>query len=95
MAKKQVQKRTIDRLSRRERRDMGLTFGAIRKETQRLIESGDVDGASNAEIAAMVLDSLVQQNPKCYSDPSLDLEGILAFIETLMPIILMIIQLMA
>ena len=78
-------------LSWRERRRMGLTIPKIATTLKQLKAEGEIEqGMSQSEIAVAVLDRLSAEDPKMYADVSLDIEGILAFIERLLPLIMTI-----
>jgi hypothetical protein len=75
------------KLSMRERRDMGLTIPAMVKAAKKLKKAGAL--SSDPDIAAsQILNELIAANPKAFAKPGIDWEGILAFIEKLLPIIL-------
>jgi len=86
--------KTRDGLTRRERRDMGLTFRNIRRAMATMQASGEIDETmTKAEISIAVADKLVSDNPSAFQDPSLDWDAILAFIERMIPLILKLIAL--
>jgi len=79
-------------LTFRQRRAMGLTFRNIRTVTKRLLETGDLEGLSQTEIAAEVMLVITEENAKAFTDPSIDWDSILSFIERLLPLILKLIE---
>lgn len=81
-------------LTWKQRRELGLTFGGIAKAARQAHAKGDLEeGMSRSEMAAAVLNELSAQNPKAYGDAAIDLDGILQFIESLLPLILTLINL--
>lgn len=82
-------------LTRRQRRDMGLTFGNVRRVLSELQadESACFDDCCIEELAVMVAERVVTENPAAFQDPQLDWDAILAFIERLIPLIMTIISL--
>jgi hypothetical protein len=81
-------------LSLRDRRRLGLTIPKIARTLQDLQKDGEIEqGMSQSEMAAAVLDRLSAEDPKMYGESSLDIDGILAFIERILPFILMLINL--
>jgi hypothetical protein len=89
----------LKRLSIRERDKLGFTFRNIRKTTERLVESGEIDPKtmSRAEIAATVFSEISSTIPpeslKEYE--AVDWDAVLAFIEKVLPLILQIIAIFA
>lgn len=79
--------------SRQQRRAMGITFRNLRLKLKEMKAAGELEGLTRPEISVMVLDRLVTDNPKAFADPSLDWDGLLAFIERLIPLILKLISL--
>ena len=80
-------------LTFRERRELGLTFRNILRVTKQLQENGELEDLTQAEIAAEVMAVIAEENPKSFAEASLDWDGILNFIERLLPIILKLIEL--
>ncbi len=74
-----------------ERRKLGLTIGNILPIAKRLEAEGKIDKDNPEESATLIYQELVKQNPRAFADPQLDLDGILAFIEKLMPLIMQLI----
>lgn len=84
----------VRNLSILEARRAGITFYSVRKACEELKASGDIDaGSSRAEIAAAVVNHLSNQNPQAFGESGLDLDAILAFIEKILPLILMLLGL--
>jgi hypothetical protein len=82
------------RLTLRERRDLGITWANVFSKTKELYKDGQISAdMSRAEIAAMVFCDIAADNPKAFSDPTVDWDSIIAFIETLLPLILTLIGL--
>ena len=77
----------------RKRREAGVTVANIRKIVKELKDEGKLEGESNAAIATMVLEEILSENPDLSSDPSLDWDGLIEFIERLLPLILKVIDL--
>ncbi len=84
---------TVGRMKIKKRRELGLTIRNIAKEVAKLKDAGELEDLSDAEISALVMNNLMEQNPKAYADPSLDFDSILKFIEFLLPIILKLLPL--
>jgi len=82
-----------DGLTIRQRREMGLTVANVRKVLVAKQKAGELDGKSTEELAVEVLNELVAANPKAFSDPAIDWDKLIAFIEKLIPLILKIIAL--
>lgn len=78
-------------LTIRQRRELGLTIPAIAKTLRQLQAEGSLEpGMSRSEMAALVLDRMSAENP-AYAAEGIDLDGILAFLEAILPLILQII----
>jgi hypothetical protein len=80
-------------LSFKQRRAMGITIRNIRLKMVEMKKDGRLDGVAQSDVAAMVLDELISDNPKAFADPSVDWDGLFAFIERLIPLILKIMAL--
>jgi hypothetical protein len=81
-------------LSLRDRRRLGLTIPKIARTLQDLQKDGEIEqGMSQSEMAAAVLDRLSAEDPKMYGESALDIDGILAFLERILPLILTLINL--
>lgn len=78
-------------LSRRQRREMGLTISNVRRTVREINEEEDISEMTQEELSARTLDRIMSENPQGYQDAALDFEGILAFLEGLMPLILKLI----
>ena len=83
----------VPKLSIRERRAMGLTFRNVRKQLSVMKKAGELEGKDVSTISVEVLNRLVQDNPKAFSNPKLDWDNILSFLEKLIPLILKIMML--
>jgi len=84
------------RLTRKQRRAMGITIRNIKSKLKEMQESGELDGVDKSEYGPLVMTRLLQDNPKAFGDASqvgIDMDGILAFIEMLLPLILMLMKL--
>lgn len=77
----------------RQRREMGLTFGNVRKLLEKMKADEELEGKTNAELAVEVLHNLVDGRPAAFNDPEIDWEKLLTFIEKLIPLILKLISL--
>jgi len=76
-------------LSRRQRREMGLTFLNIRRIAKAGIDSGELTKDTDLAVAsAFVIDKLVGENPQAFGDPSVDWDAILAFVEAILEIVM-------
>ena len=74
-----------------ERRRLGLTFGNIARVAKDLKSKGQL--AEDPTIAAgQIMAQIAAENPQTYSEPGVDWDAILEFIEALLPIILQIIE---
>ena len=76
----------------RQRRKLGITIKNITRVTKELRAAGELEGLGEGEIAALVLDKIVEDNPKAFTDPGFDWDSILVFIERILPLILKIIE---
>jgi hypothetical protein len=79
---------SADRLTLKQRRQLGLTIPAITKAYKSVKQAGIDPAASKSEIAAAVMEKLATDNPKAYASDTLDWEAILAFIERILDLIL-------
>ena len=80
-------------LSRKQRKEMGVTFRNIRRVMADMQQAGELEGLSSAEISAEVLNRLIGDNPQAFGDPSVDWDALLEFIEKLIEIIMRLISL--
>jgi hypothetical protein len=83
------------KLSWLKRRRLGLTWNSIKNAVEELQKSGVYDeDMSHRDLAKQVSLLIVQENldEYCKLDASFDWEQIIAFIEKILPLILMIIQ---
>jgi hypothetical protein len=80
-------------ISWKQRRALGLTFRNVRKTLSALNADGDLEGVAASELPVMVLDRLVDDNPRAYATAELDWDAILNFLERLIPLILRLIEL--
>jgi hypothetical protein len=78
-----------------QRRRMGVTPLNMARVVKRLQQEREgFDEWTQEEIAAEVLNELVNENPKAFADAgAIDWDGLLALIERLLPIILQLIAL--
>ena len=80
-------------LTLRQRRAMGLTVRNMARAARELAADGSIDKDTPREdVAELVLEKIVTENPKAFADPGVDWDAILAFIEKLLPLILAIIS---
>lgn len=84
--------------TRKERRAMGITLRNIRLKLKEMRAAGELEDVDQSEVAAMVLDRLLAENPKAFAaaNPTGDdafFERLLAFIERILPLILRIMAL--
>jgi len=79
-------------LSRREARQLGLTIRELATIARELKAQGQLTGNRETD-AETILTKAIERNPKAFADPSLDWDAILAFIEKILPLILMILSL--
>jgi hypothetical protein len=91
-----AEEKTVGRrggLSWLQRRRLGITPLNMARVAKRLkAENEDFDEWSREEIAAAVLNELMNENPTAFADvAAIDWDGLLAFIERLLPVILQII----
>ncbi len=80
-------------LSRKQRRDMGLSIRNIRRVTAELHKTGELQDMTREEVSAAVLDQLMSESPAAFQDAAIDWDNLLAFIERLIPLILKLIAL--
>lgn len=76
----------------RKRRKLGVTIRNLLRVTKELRAAGELEGLDESEIAARVLEEIIQDNPAVFADPGFDFDAILEFIEKLLPLILRIID---
>lgn len=80
-------------LTWRQRQDLGLTIPKISEVLRDLQKEGQLEkGMDRSVVAAMVLERLSAENPRAYGDRDIDIEAILKFIETILPLIMALIQ---
>ncbi len=80
-------------LTIRQRRELGLTIPNIAKTLRTLHAEGAIEqGMSRSEIAALVLDRMSAENP-AFAGEGVDLDGILAFLEAIIPLLMTILAL--
>jgi len=78
----------------KQRRALGATFGNVRRILAEMQQAGEIDEHDTAaDLAVAVTSRLVEENPQVASNPALDWEAIIAFIERIIPLILKIIAL--
>jgi hypothetical protein len=75
-----------------QRRKLGVTLRNLIRVTKELRAAGALEGLDNSEIAAKVLQEIIQDNPTAFGDPGFDFDSILQLIEKLLPLIMMIIE---
>ena len=75
----------------RQRRRAGATIRNLVKAAKALKEAGDLEGLNDSEAAAAIMMKVLEGNEEVLSDPSFDWDGLLAFIERLLPLILQLI----
>ena len=86
----------LGRLTLRQRRQMGLTFRGSLQAARELNRRGEISkDMDSKEIAARIAEELMMTNAKAWAGaaPSIDWDAIIAFIEKLIPLILMLIEL--
>ena len=76
----------------RERRRAGGTIRNLVKTAKLLKAAGELEGLSDSEAAAAVMCKLLEGNEDVMADPQFDFDGLLAFIERLLPLILKLIE---
>lgn len=81
------------RLTFKQRRALGLTFRNVRVKMTEMADAGELEGLSQSEMAAEVLNRIVADNPQAFRDPAIDWDALLEFLERLIPIILQLISL--
>ena len=76
---------------------LGINRREVRRTARRLMLRGEMKGLSREEMASAVLDEIASGNPQAFQQlhatVGIDWEGLLAFIERLLPFILQIIAL--
>lgn len=81
-------------MTMRERRQRGLTLRNLVKVSRQLKESGELTSdMPRDEMAELILEAVVAEDPKAFAEVGLDWDAIIAFIEKLLPLILTIISL--
>jgi hypothetical protein len=87
-------------LTRREKRDLGLTIPAMLRTLAKIHADGDLEGMGNDAIAADILSRSAAANPKAFMDVNNSVgidedfwQRALEWIEKLLPVLLMIIAL--
>lgn len=79
-------------LKLRERIRLGLTIPNMVRKAKELRAAGTLDTENPDIAAAQIAAAIAADNPKAYAEPGIDWEGILAFIERLLPLILQLIS---
>jgi hypothetical protein len=79
-------------MSRNDARKVGLTIRNLTQITRELKEKGQLTGVREVD-SELILSKAIERNPKAFSDPTIDWDMILAFIERLLPLIMAIIAL--
>lgn len=82
-------------LSFRQRRKLGLTAGNVLRTGMRLAKEGKLDRENPDVAASQILEAIVFDNSEAFAEvgPGIDWEKIIEFIEALIPLILMILEL--
>lgn len=75
----------------RQRRAAGVTIRNLVKTAKALKDAGDLEGLSDSEMSAAILMKLVEGNDAVLNDPQFDWDGLLQFLERLLPLILQLI----
>jgi len=70
----------------KQRRDMGITFKNIRLKLKELKAEGKLEGLEKSEVSALVMEELVNDNPKIFEN--VDWDRVLKFIELLLSILI-------
>ena len=76
----------------RQRRKLGVTLRNLIKVTKELRAAGELEGLDDSEVAAKVLQEIIQDNPTAFGDPGFDFDSILELIEKFLPLIMKIIE---
>jgi len=85
-----------ERMSLRERRELGLTVGNVRRIVRDLHKAGEIDSQTDpATVSLMVTDRLMTENATTYSQlsPQFDWDSFLAFVEKIVELVMRIISL--
>ena len=80
-------------LTIKQRRELGLTLNNLIRVTKQLKRDKKLEGLTHDQIAVVVAEQLVVENPKAAADATIDWDAIIAFIERLIPLIMKIIAL--
>ena len=81
-------------LTMSELESLGVTRRNVRRAGRRLLRQGEIDGSmTKEEMAGIIFDHLASEQPQVVKGlvAKIDWDGLLAFIEKLLPIILQII----
>jgi hypothetical protein len=76
-------------VSRRDARKLGLTIRNLVSIARELKAAGQLTGDREADAEA-ILSKAITKNPKAFADPALDWDAILAFIERILPLIMIL-----
>ena len=76
----------------RQRRKAGATIRNLVKTAKELKAAGELEGLSDSEASAAILSKLLEGNEEVLADPQFDFDGLLDFIERLLPLILKLIS---
>ena len=87
---------TLGRLTIRQRRQMGLTVLGTMRAARELARRGEISRDMDSKaMASAIAEEIMFSNARAWSDNAvaIDWDAILAFIEKLLPLILMLIEL--
>jgi len=74
----------------RERRDLGLTLVNLIRHAKAIKDAGQWDPEDRIGMVALLAESVVRENPTVCGKPGFDWDAFLAFIEKLLPLLLLI-----
>ena len=77
----------------RQRRKAGATIRNLIATAKELKLAGELEVCTDSEAAAAIMTKLLEGNAEVMADPQFDFDGLLAFIERLLPLILKLLEL--
>ena len=88
-----IGKRPEGRLGFLERRRLGLTIHELRPLVKTMLDDGRISRDNPSAAAAEVMSELLESNPQWAENPKIDWDAVLEFLEKLIPLIIMLIEL--
>jgi hypothetical protein len=81
------------RLTIKQRRSMGITIPSVIRQVIALNKANELSGKDSGLVAIAVCNGLVTDNPMAFSDPQLDWEAVMEWIEFIVKIVMAIMML--